>query len=374
MREKWPLVVLCALGLLALWPAPPPGIAQEAYSATSSRLTDGSNVAGIAPASTAATSAEPALVCALSPNSPLPAGSNAVGGVTATGPAASGNPPIGNPVLVAGSDGTDVRTAATDTAGHLEVAGTGAAGTPAGAVLSVQGESGMTPIVAAGSTAIGGALVGNPVPIAGMDGSNNVHAVATDVAGHFVVGAQSSAGVTQTVELFDSQGVYSLGTATGGSFNPDLIGGMVQAGTQTTEYANGIAASATFDPGSRLYVRTDNGTSNFACSTSGSATNGLQNFANGNCALAPGAGLAYYISSVAYITAGTQNSFTLDTGTGTACATSTAIVTPTDYPYTYGMHQFTFPNPVRVTTNQALCINVGTAATWSAIVTGFVAP
>jgi hypothetical protein len=45
------------------------------------KVTDGTNTAAITPASTAATATEPALVVALSPNSPLPTGSNTIGTV-----------------------------------------------------------------------------------------------------------------------------------------------------------------------------------------------------------------------------------------------------------------------------------------------------
>lgn len=45
------------------------------------RITDGTNVAGVAPASTAAVATQPAEVVALSPNSPLPAGTNTLGKV-----------------------------------------------------------------------------------------------------------------------------------------------------------------------------------------------------------------------------------------------------------------------------------------------------
>jgi hypothetical protein len=44
-------------------------------------ITDGTNVAGVAPASTAAIATQPALVVALSPTTPLPAGTNLLGSV-----------------------------------------------------------------------------------------------------------------------------------------------------------------------------------------------------------------------------------------------------------------------------------------------------
>lgn len=55
--------------------------------------------------------------------------------------------PAGQPIIpVAGTDGTNSRALQTDTGGNLEVVGTGVAGTPAGGVLTVQGDPAGTPI------------------------------------------------------------------------------------------------------------------------------------------------------------------------------------------------------------------------------------
>jgi hypothetical protein len=57
------------------------GVAAATAGAWPMEVTDGTNVAGVAPASTAATAIQPALVVALSPGSPLPAGTNLLGSV-----------------------------------------------------------------------------------------------------------------------------------------------------------------------------------------------------------------------------------------------------------------------------------------------------
>ena len=107
-------------------------------------INQGGNSAVVAAASTAVATANPALAVGLSPNSPLPAGTNTIGALAANqtvnlnqvggtsvvtggvagsqgigGLAAAGAVPAGNPVLVAGSDGTDVRTLSTDSTGRL---------------------------------------------------------------------------------------------------------------------------------------------------------------------------------------------------------------------------------------------------------------
>jgi hypothetical protein len=159
-----------------------------------SLITDGTNgPAAVKPASTAAVASDAALVVAQSPNSPLPAGTNALGTVGVTGsvavtgtfwqttqpvsgtfwqatqpvsgtvtvdqgtspwviegPAAAGSPVSGNPVLVAGSDGTDVRTLET---------------------FSASGFNALT-VAAQGMAAAGSAVEGNPVLIGASDGTD----------------------------------------------------------------------------------------------------------------------------------------------------------------------------------------------------------
>lgn len=89
-----------------------PGTAANAWF---DKITDGTNTAAVKAASTAAVATDPSLVVALSPNSPLPAGTNVLGGVTQSGTwtvqqgtppwsvagnAASGASDSGNPVKV----------------------------------------------------------------------------------------------------------------------------------------------------------------------------------------------------------------------------------------------------------------------------------
>lgn len=75
-------------------------------------ITDGTNVAGVSPASTAVTATQPALAVGLSPNSPLPAGTNAIGSVLANIQVANAAVSATNPVpvaLVSSTPGTAVQ-------------------------------------------------------------------------------------------------------------------------------------------------------------------------------------------------------------------------------------------------------------------------
>lgn len=99
------------------------------------------------------------------------------------GAAAEGAAPSGNPVLIAGQDGTNVQTLKTDTTGRQEVIGGAANGVAvAGNPVRIGGSdgtltrdiltdtSGRPRIV--GAAADGAAIAGDPVLIAGQDGTN----------------------------------------------------------------------------------------------------------------------------------------------------------------------------------------------------------
>lgn len=71
---------------------------------------------------------------------------NITGTPKVQGTAANGTPFSGNPVMTGGFDGTDAIIFRTNSSGSLHVIGEGTAGLPSGEVLTVQGETGMTPI------------------------------------------------------------------------------------------------------------------------------------------------------------------------------------------------------------------------------------
>ena len=98
------------------------------------------------------------------------------------GGASNGSLVSGNPVLVAGYDGTSARTLRTDTSGNQVVGGGGTAGSPSGGVLTVQGSTSMTALLVAGAASSGSAISGSPVPAGGTDGTN-VRYLAVDTSG-----------------------------------------------------------------------------------------------------------------------------------------------------------------------------------------------
>src|SRR5262245_48404702 len=60
-------------------------------------------------------------------------------------------PPEPRAILTAGSDGTDAQLIKVDSSGNQVVVGAGAAGTPAGGLITIQGDPAGTPIPVSGS-------------------------------------------------------------------------------------------------------------------------------------------------------------------------------------------------------------------------------
>ncbi|MEE8262729.1 MAG: hypothetical protein V3R83_09735 [Gammaproteobacteria bacterium] len=107
------------------------------------------------------------------------------------GAAADGAAVAGNPVLVAGSDGANAQNLLTDASGRIEVNAINAA-LPAGTnnigdVDIVTGPTGASALEQQGNAADGAAAVGNPLQVAGKDGSNNIQALSTDTSGNLNV-------------------------------------------------------------------------------------------------------------------------------------------------------------------------------------------
>jgi hypothetical protein len=131
-------------------------------------ITDGTNVAGVAPASTAAIATQPAEVVALSPNSPLPAGTNALGTVGVTGTVTvTGTVSATQGISPWVVDGT---VTADQGGAPWTVTGTGTAGAAAAGVVTVQGIASMTPILVTQS----GSGSTQPTNVAQFGGNNVV--------------------------------------------------------------------------------------------------------------------------------------------------------------------------------------------------------
>lgn len=111
---------------------------QITLGAQTTEINDGTRTATIKAASTASVAADTSLVVALSPNSPVPTGSNVIGALSANQSINLNQ--VGGTAVVTGG-----------VVGSQGVGGLGTAGTPTGGVVSVQGVSGGTaqPISAA---------------------------------------------------------------------------------------------------------------------------------------------------------------------------------------------------------------------------------
>jgi hypothetical protein len=189
---------------------------------------------------------------------------------TVTGTAASGAAVSGNPVLVAGSNAGTARTISVDASGQQVVVGPGTAGSASGGVLSVQGVASMTPVQVSqatasnlnaqvvGAGASGAAVSGNPVLIAGTDGTN-ARTLSTDTSGRqrnagatvfaYITAAgtttvKSSAGILRAVHITAafSAGSLTLYNANGTASNPiaGFGSGVTQSFLFNLECSNGI--------------------------------------------------------------------------------------------------------------------------------------
>lgn len=145
-------------------------------------------------ASTAAVAADPSLVTAFSPNSPLPAGSNVIGALTAnqsvnlaqvagatTSTSASGVQKVG----VVGGAGTSLETTAGVLDHNLKNVGNAAVTTLA---------AGEQKVAVEGLAASGAALSGNPVLVGGSDGVD-ARSISTDTSGRQIVVGAAASGV-----------------------------------------------------------------------------------------------------------------------------------------------------------------------------------
>ena len=112
-------------------------------SATYIAASDGTNLTGlrVKAASTAAVAADPSLVVAFSPNSPIPTGANVIGAVTQSGTWSV----TATQAVAANLNATVVQSTAANL--NATVTGSGTAGSPAAGVVTVQGAASMTALV-----------------------------------------------------------------------------------------------------------------------------------------------------------------------------------------------------------------------------------
>jgi len=143
-----------------------------------------------------------------------------------------------SPMMIAGSDGSLIRTILTDSSGNLKAVGTGIAGTPSGGVLTVQGVSGGTALKVDGSAVT--QPVSGTVSI-GANSSVNLNQIAgtTTATGNGVAGA----GV-QRVAIVSDNTAFSVNSVQSGTWT-------VQPGNtaNTTAWLVNDSSNGTVTPG-----------------------------------------------------------------------------------------------------------------------------
>lgn len=295
---------------------------------------------------------------------PLPAGSSALGTVTSVGSAADGAAVSGNPVLIAGQDGTNAQSLSVDSTGRA---------------------------VVVGAAATGAALSGSPVYVAGSDGTNaqalRVQASNSTAAnGAVVLPAKYSAALPTLTDgnvAFPQLDVGGRLLVAGSAADDAAIAGNpvpvgIKAVAAAAQPSSATAGDVVYPVGTveRIPYVNNSHPNTFNCNVPVSTATTIQAF-GGACA-APGAGLSLYItdigfsSSVASSTA--ADSFpTIKSGTGGTCGTGTAVIwsAMTEANTTAISNRRT---PIRVAANSEICwIHSGVG---SKVVTvgGYIAP
>jgi hypothetical protein len=174
---------------------------------TSVKVTDGTNIAAVKAASTAAIATDPSLVIALSPNSSLPTGSNVIGHIILDSGTLT---TITNVVKVAGNTGValDAVLGATKPANVLQVGGND--GTNAYAIPLASGGASM---VISGSVTQGTAAATTAGwPVVGGTVAVNSQTWVTTVSG--TSASVNCTGYNTVIATFNGSGTISTGVAT----------------------------------------------------------------------------------------------------------------------------------------------------------------
>ena len=247
-----------------------------------------------------------------------------------SGPAANGAAPGGSPVLIAGWDGTDVRTLSTDASGHANVNVLGTVPVSGTFWQSVQPVSQSGTWTLQGSAANGAAVSGNPNLVAGSDGAD-ARTISTDTAGRLNVNVNGTVPVsgtfwqaTQPVSLA-SLPALSAGSATIGAVNQAgawtvaVSGNASVVGTASDNTANSTSklpvipavattAAPTYTTGDQVPLSTDTGgnlrvtCANCGGGSGGTAMGDAGSFTQGTTSITPIGG--EYNSSPTSLTSG----------------------------------------------------------------------
>lgn len=147
------------------------------------------------------------------------------------GAGANGAAVTGNPVLTAGSDGTNARSIKTDAGGAVQTD-------------IESGPTGASALQSQGAAADGAAAAGNPVQVGGVDGAGNAQRLLTDTTGAAQVDVESiAAGTNYIGKVRKTDGTNDVGTfvdadsGAGTEYREGVVlrkmasGGSVEAGT-----------------------------------------------------------------------------------------------------------------------------------------------
>lgn len=232
------------------------------------------------------------------------------------------------------------------------------AGTPTSGSFNVAGHA----VFAPGQARTQGAAIANGAPLnaAGSNIGQAMMAVSSTTATTGVMVRADATGV-----LTSTQGPAANGATQTG--NPLQESGVARAtGAAPTQVTAGQVSALTTDLEHRLWVAAEhpNGSSCIVDAASAST----------QCVGLSGASLSYYIKSVSF-SASAAITFKVNSSTtaGNACATAPALVIPTSYMGANTGGTFTFPQPIKVTANSALCC-LPSGASGSCIIAGYIAP
>ena len=254
-----------------------------------------------------------------------------------SGPAANGAAPGGNPVLVAGWDGTDVRTLSTDASGHANVNVLGTVPVSGTFWQSVQPVSQSGTWTLQGSAANGAAVSGNPNLIAGSDGTD-VRTISTDTSGRANVNVNSLPAL--------AAGTNTIGAISNTSFTATQTSGAnLHTDVDNFPATQPVSGTVTANAGTGFPVVLGT-TQDVNDSTSGATQ-----------VLAAVSGKAIYFQYTLIATAAVTVEW--EYGTGTNCGTgTTALVGPMSVGANGGAAP---PQTIVVPSGNALCLNLGAA-------------
>jgi len=323
------------------------------------KVTDGSQMAAVKGISTAAAAADPSLVVAVSPNSPLPTGTNSIGAVTAN---AGTN--LNTSALALSATQTDrtQKTQITDGTrdGTVKAASTLPAATDTALVVTTRD-----------TVTVGGTVTANQGTANATPWNENTAQIGGSTVSTAATGVQKVGVVGNAGAAFDAA---NNGAAPA---NVLAIGVEARSSTPTAGTNGNVIRSAGDLAGNQYNVLPIS----WSCNQQGLAASLTQ------CQAAPASGYSLYLTSIiATTTTGTAGTFAVRYGTGSNCGTGTTGLWPqpggttpsrtvtapisTAAPMVINLG----PVGIKVTAANAICV-IGTATnTIDIVLSGYTAP